>query len=116
MAWLPREIASDKVLPNKAFNIAKIAKYDSYQLLLTAIVCKFFDKKFSGADTSIVAVTCANKSTIQSKNMLNQRTFYLAMLQLAEELHKPVLENLKPNNYTRLLKTIFVVLILQICN
>ena len=42
---LARRTASDKVLRNKAFNIAKNPKYDGYQRGLASMVYKFFDKK-----------------------------------------------------------------------
>ena len=41
-------IASDKVLKDKAFNIAKNPKYDGYQRGLASMVYKFFDKKSAG--------------------------------------------------------------------
>ena len=45
---LVRWTASNKVLRNKAFNIAKNPKYDGYQRGLFSIVDKFSDKKCSG--------------------------------------------------------------------
>ena len=36
---------ADKVLRDKAFNIAKDSKYDGYQRELASMVYKFFDKK-----------------------------------------------------------------------
>ena len=42
---LARRTASDKVLRDKAFNIAKNPKYDRYQRGLASMVYKFFDKK-----------------------------------------------------------------------
>ena len=42
---LTRRTASDKVLRDKAFNIAKNPKYDGYQRELASMVYKFFDKK-----------------------------------------------------------------------
>ena len=42
---LARRTASDKVLRDKAFNIAKNPKYDGYQGGITSMVDKFFDKK-----------------------------------------------------------------------
>ena len=42
---LPRRIASDKVVCNKAFNIAKNPKFDGYQRGLASIVYKAFNKK-----------------------------------------------------------------------
>ena len=44
---LPRRTASDKVLLDKAFNIAKNLKYDGYKRGLTSMVYKFFNKKIS---------------------------------------------------------------------
>ena len=44
---MPRRTASDKVLRDKAFNIAKNPNYHRYQRGLTSIVYKFFDKKSS---------------------------------------------------------------------
>ena len=37
--------ASDKILRDTAFNIAKNLKYDGYQGGLASVVHKFFDKK-----------------------------------------------------------------------
>ena len=71
---LARRAASDKVLRDKAFNIAKNPKYDGYQRGLASMVYKFFDKK--SASGSGVA-----------NNEIKQN------LQLAEELHKPILRN-----------------------
>ena len=72
---LARRTASDKVLRDKAFDIAKNAKYDGYQRGLASIVYKFFDKKATG---SCVA-TLANKSAFNNEK-------------LAQELHKPVIK------------------------
>ena len=38
-------IASDKMLRDKAFNMAKNSKYDGYQRSLALMVYNFFDKK-----------------------------------------------------------------------
>ena len=45
---LARTTASDKRLTDKAFYIAKNAKYDGYQRGLASMVYKFFDKKTFG--------------------------------------------------------------------
>ena len=42
---IARRTASDKVLRDKAFNIAKNPKYDGYQRGLASMVYNFFDKK-----------------------------------------------------------------------
>ena len=46
-------MASDKVLRDKAFNIAKNPKYNGYQRGLASIVYKFFDKKSSSGNSKI---------------------------------------------------------------
>ena len=71
---LARRRASDKVLRDKAFNIAKDPKYDGYQRSLAAMVDKFFDKKTAG----IVNMHANNKIK------QNHR--------LAEELYKPIIK------------------------
>ena len=46
---LNRRTFADKVLRDKAFNIAKDTKYDGYQRGLASMLYKFFDKKNSGS-------------------------------------------------------------------
>ena len=70
---LARRTASDKVLRDKAFNIAKNPKYDGYQRGLASMVYQFFDKKSKGSGVA--------------NNEIKQN------LQLAEELHKPIIRN-----------------------
>ena len=43
-----RRTIADKVLRDKAFNIAKNPKYDGYQRRLASMVYKFLDEKNSG--------------------------------------------------------------------
>ena len=72
---LTRRTASDKILHNKAFNIAtKNPKYDEYQRGLASMFYKFFDKKTSG-------------SGIKNEIISNK--------ELVEELHKPILRKFK---------------------
>ena len=42
---LTKRTVADKILRNRAFNIAKDQKYDEYQRGLASMVYKFFDKK-----------------------------------------------------------------------
>ena len=49
---MKRSVASDKILRDKAFNIAKNPKYDGYQRGLASMVYNFFDKKSRGSDTA----------------------------------------------------------------
>ena len=72
---LKRRTFSDKVLKDKAFNIAKNPKYDGYQRGLASMVYKFFDKKSKGSGVV--------------NNEIKQN------LQLAKELHKPIIRNFK---------------------
>ena len=67
---LARRTASDKVLRDKAFNIAKNLKHDGYQRGLASMVYKFFDKK-------------SKLSGVNIEVRPNE--------QLAEELHKPII-------------------------
>ena len=77
---------ADKILRNKAFNIAKDPKYDGYQKGLASMVYKFFDKKSaslmdkSRKGSGVTALT--NKSLSQNQ-------------QLAEEVHKPIIKKSK---------------------
>ena len=50
---LKRRTAPDKILRDKAFNIAKNSKYDGYQRGLASMIYKFFDKKSAGGDVNI---------------------------------------------------------------
>ena len=68
---LARRTASDKILRDKAFNIAKNPKYGGYQRGLASMVYKFFDKKSTGSGIA--------------NNEIKQN------LQLAEELYKPII-------------------------
>ena len=74
---LARRTASDKILRDKEFNIAKNVKCDRYQRGLTSMVYKFFDKK---------SVKLADKSTKSSGVAMPQNE------KLAEELYKPIIE------------------------
>ena len=71
---LTRRAASDKILHDKVFNIAKNSKYDGYQRGLASMVYKFFDKKASGRG-------------IKNDNLSDQ--------QLAEELHKSIIRKFR---------------------
>ena len=71
---LERRTASDKVLRDKAFNIAKNPKYDGYQRGLAFMVHKLFDKKSKGCGVNISLD-------------FNE--------QIAKELHKPIIRNFK---------------------
>ena len=73
--------ASDKVLRDKAFNIAKNPKYDGYQRELASMINKCFDKNPKG-------------SGINMEGKPVRRT-YANNEKLAEELHKPIIRKFK---------------------
>ena len=50
---LARRTTSDKVLRDKAFNIAKNPKYDGYQRGRASMVYQFFNKKSKGGGVNI---------------------------------------------------------------
>ena len=50
---LKRRTASDKMLRDKAFNIAKNPKYDGYQRGLGSMIYKIFNKKSTGDGVNI---------------------------------------------------------------
>ena len=66
---------ADKVLRDKAYDIASNPKYDGYQTGLASMVYKFFDKKSTG---------CGFKKL---KNMVKQSSSILA-----DERHKPIIK------------------------
>ena len=83
---LCRRTASDVILPEKAFNIAKNSKYDGYQHGVTSMVYKCFDKKASATRARSETLATQNKfsgSGIKNENMTDQ--------QLVERLHKPII-------------------------
>ena len=67
---------SDKVLRDKAYNIASNPEYDSYQRGLASMVYKFFDKKSTAEPSSLECMG----SGIASSSIL------------ADELHKPIIK------------------------
>ena len=77
---LARRTASDKVLRNKTFNIAKNAKYDGYQRGLSSIIFNFFD----------------GKSTLRTDKSVSGSGVNITLEfneQLARELHKRIIRN-----------------------
>ena len=70
---LTKRTIADKVLRDKAFKIASDQKYDGYQRGLASIVYIYFDKKSQGSRL------VNNKENIQ----------------LANELHKPIIRKFK---------------------
>ena len=69
---------SDKVLRDKAYNIASNPEYDGYQRGLESMVYKFFDKKSMG---SVMAEPGSSERIVKDSSSI-----------LADELHKPVIK------------------------
>ena len=78
---------SDKVLRDKAYNIASNPEYDGYQRGLASMVCKYFDKKSMGSGT-------AKSSSLERivKNTEKPSSLERSSSILADELHKPVIK------------------------
>ena len=81
---LTKRTVADKILRDKAFNIAKDPKYDGYQRGLASMVYKFFDKKSKGSGVRHVTAEPSAKHVNTKLTHQNQ--------QLAEELHKPIIK------------------------
>ena len=61
---LKRRTAADKILRDKAFDIAKNPKCYGYQCGLASMVYKCFDKKFAS-----LVDKCTNSETVKSENI-----------------------------------------------
>ena len=81
---LARRTNFDKVLRDKALNIAKNPKYDGYQRGLAYMIYKFFDKKSAGSGIT----TFANK--FATKNQITQNRL--------KDYTNQLLENFKKNS------------------
>ena len=68
---LKRRTASNKILRDKAFNIAKNPKYDGYQRGLASTVYKCFDKKSTGG--GIVSSNNDNNNNINNNDIKQNR-------------------------------------------
>ena len=84
---------ADKVLRDKAYNIASNPKYDGYQRGLASMVYKFFDSKVASPDKKSMG---SGINTIKSSSSI-----------LADELHKPIIRNLEKEKYIHNLKIIY---------
>ena len=76
---------ADKVLRDKAYDIASDPEYDGYQRGLASMVYKFFDKK-STAEPSSLERTGSGFQKLKNTTKSNS-------LILADELHKPIIRN-----------------------
>ena len=79
---LTRRTASDKILRDKAFNIAKNPKYDEYQKGLASMVYIFFDE-----NSTLLRDKSPTGGAVEIENMSKQ--------ELAVELHKLIIRKFK---------------------
>ena len=76
---MPRGTASDKVVREKTFDIAKNPKYEGFQRGLSSVVYNFFDKKSSAT----------HKRTKIKFDLVSENQ------KLVEELNKPLIRKLE---------------------
>ena len=70
---LKRRTASDRILRDKAFNIAKNPRYDGYQRGLASMVYNFFDKKSASlTDKSLSGSGIVNNNNNNNNNSNNK--------------------------------------------
>ena len=81
---LPKRTASDKVLHDKAFNIAKDPEYENQRGVASMVYKCVDEKSLGGAVTGTQSETLAalDRSAIKSEIMIKQK--------VAKELHKPI--------------------------
>ena len=84
---------SDKVLRDKAYNIASNPEYDGYQRGLASMVYKFFDKKSTAEPSSVERV---GSGFVKDSSSI-----------LADELDKPVIKKINKRKVFRNLKIIY---------
>ena len=98
---LAKKTASDNVLRGKAFNLAKNPKYDRYQKGLAFMLISFLKNNLLYLQINLLQVAVLNLCQINNlqMNYINQ-----------------FLKGFKKEKYINQIKTIFELLILQICN
>ena len=85
---LYRKTLADKVLSDKAFNLAKDPKYDGYKRLLASLVYKSFDKK--------LLVVALKMKIFLIKNWWKNYTNQLleTLIQEKYTVHSPFIDNI----------------------
>ena len=103
---LQKKTVADKILRDKAFDIAKDKKYDGYQKGLASMAYKFFDKKSAGS--GVVTAEPSAKHVNTKLAPQNQ--------QLAEELHKHIIRKFEERKEHTAFKDNIWGADLEICN
>ena len=86
---LPRRTASDKLLLDKAFDIAKNPENEDLQRVLASMIFKHFDKKSSGG-----AVRRPQSGTLATLDKFVIKCQIKPKQQLPKDLHKPIITNI----------------------
>ena len=87
---LTRRTTSDKILRDKAFNIAKNPNHDGYHHRIATMVYKLFNRKDSA--------TCARPETLATRNKFvgsGTKNENISDKWLSEKLHKPIIRKFK---------------------
>ena len=87
---------SDKVLRDKAYDIASNPEYDGYQRGLASMVYKFFDKK-----------STAEPSSLERSSLERMGSGIASSSILADEHHEPVVKKFEKRKYIHHLKIIY---------
>ena len=88
---LHRRTITNKILHDKAFNIAKISNCDGYQHKLASMVYNFFNRQTSNANKE-----AAVKSVIVSENKEITKELHKLVIRKIEKrkLHRPFIDNI----------------------
>ena len=78
---LTNRTETDKVLRDKAYDIASNTEYDSYQKCLASMVYKFFEK-----------MSTAEPSSLERSSLERTGSGFKSSSILADELHKPIIK------------------------
>ena len=84
MIWLVEILNVDKLLRDKAFNIAKYPKYAGYKRGFVSIVHTLFDKQISSSGIKDIS----NKELVEELNKPIIRKFY------KRKVHSPFFDNM----------------------
>ena len=88
---LTKRTVADKILRDKAFNVAKDPKYDGYQRGLASMVYKFFDSKVASPDKKSKGSGAKHVTLEPSAKHVNTKLTHKNQ-RLAEELHKLIIK------------------------
>ena len=95
---LHKRTACDKVLRDKAFDIAETLKYNEHQCGPASIVCKLFDKNSLGSvvtravrDTVCVTIYLMLSENLATRDKFTVKSEIISNQQLVEKSHKLII-------------------------